>query len=235
MQGISSPSWDEQTIAASVTIRRPVEEVFRFYREFQNLPLFLGDVMAIEPIGPATSRWAIQGPLGIRVHWTMNVTEERTNELIRYETVASPLLRTSWEIHFAPGPAAGETEVREVMKVPLGRLGRAALALIGKFPAEEVAANLHRLKQVVETGRVTDTSYAVAGKFAQDTPSQNALRPWAGGVGQPGRAQKSKNSFLRQILWWLASIFGPRRCAHGRQRADTSPSAQRLPRHEWKQ
>ncbi len=41
------------------------------------------------------------------------------------------------------------------------------IALLGKFPAEEVASNLHRLKQVMETGRVTDTSYSVAGKFAQ--------------------------------------------------------------------
>ena len=79
----------------------------------------------------------------------------------------SPGLRTYWEIHFARGPMVGETEVRQVMKAPLGRLGRAALALIGKFPAEEVSANLHRLKQVVETGRVTDTSYSVAGKFAE--------------------------------------------------------------------
>jgi uncharacterized membrane protein len=53
------------------------------------------------------------------------------------------------------------------MKAPLGRLGRAALALIGKFPAEEVSANLNRFKELMETGKVTDTSYSVAGKFAQ--------------------------------------------------------------------
>jgi len=29
------------------------------------------------------------------------MTEEDTNELIRYETVTSPGLRTYWEIHFA--------------------------------------------------------------------------------------------------------------------------------------
>lgn len=97
----------------------------------------------------------------------VKVTEERTNELIRYETLTSLALSTYWEIHFAPGSAAGETEVREVMKAPLGRLGRGALALIGKFPAEEVSSNLNRLKQVMEMGRVTDTSYSVAGKFAQ--------------------------------------------------------------------
>jgi uncharacterized membrane protein len=157
----------QNTIEGRVTIRRSVEDVFRFYRDFRNLPSFLGDVMAVEPIGRATSRWTIQGPVGIRVNWTIRVTEERTNELIRYETVALPGLRTYWEIDFGPGFEAGETEVREVMQLPLGKLGRAALVLIGKFPAKEVSSNLHRLKEVMETGRVTDTSYAVAGKFTQ--------------------------------------------------------------------
>ena len=150
--------------ADSVIIQRPVAEVFGFYRDLRNLPSFLGDVMAIEQVDSATYLWTIQGPLGIRGHWTTTVTEERANELIRYET-AGP--GSSWEFHFAPGPQAGSTEVREVMKAPLGRIGRLALALIGKFPREEVSANLHRLKQIMETGHVTDRSYAVSGKFGR--------------------------------------------------------------------
>jgi uncharacterized membrane protein len=157
----------ESAIEEGVTIQCAIERVFRFYRDFKNLPSFLGDVMAVEQLGPTTFRWTIQGPLGVRANWTIRVTEERTNELIRYETVALPGLRTYWEVHFARGTDADETEVREVMKAPLGRLGRAALALIGKFPAEEVRSNLQRLKEVMETGRVTNTSYSVPGKFAQ--------------------------------------------------------------------
>jgi uncharacterized membrane protein len=157
----SSPR-DQNTIEASVTIKRAVGEVFRFYRDFKNLPRFLGDVIAVEQIGPATSRWTIQGPLGIRTTWTIEVTDQCLNRLIRYQTVASPGLRTYWEIHFAPGALDGETEVREVMKAPLGRLGRAAFALIGKSPAAEVPSNLHRLKEILETGRVTDMSNSIA-------------------------------------------------------------------------
>ena len=160
------PPPDENTIEESAIIRRPVEEVFSFFRDFKNLPRFLGDVMAVEKLGPATFRWTIQGPLGIRVNSTINVTEERTNELIRYETAGVAGLKGYWEIHFAPASHRGETEVREVMKIPLGRLARVGLALIGKFPAEEVSANLHRLKELLETGKVTDTSYSVPGKFA---------------------------------------------------------------------
>src|SRR5262249_12980110 len=97
MPGTSLPRRDENTIEARVTIQRPVGEVFSFYRDFRNLPRFLGDVMAIEQIGPTTSLWTIQGPLGIRAHWTVKVTDERTNQLICYETVTLPRLRTHWE------------------------------------------------------------------------------------------------------------------------------------------
>lgn len=165
MAGSSFQQQNENTIEGRVTINRPVEKVFEFYRDFKNLPSFLGDVMAIDQIGPATLQWTIQGPLGIKARWTIRVTQERPNRLISYETVSSIVPRTSWDIYFTRGSTADETEVHEVMKVPLGRLGRAALALIGKFPAKEVTANLHRLKEVMETGRVTDTSYAVKGKF----------------------------------------------------------------------
>ena len=159
----------QKMIEASVVIRKPREEVFGFYRDFRNLPRFLGDVMAVEQVDPTASRWTIQGPLGVRLAWTVRVTEARTNELIRYETVSLPLLTTYWEIHFAPGAQPGETEVREAMKAPLGGLGRAMLAVIRKFPDKEVAANLNRLKELMETGSVTDTSYAVAGKFGRRT------------------------------------------------------------------
>jgi uncharacterized membrane protein len=157
----------DDAIEASVVIRRPRDEVFAFYRDFRNLPRFLGDVMAVEPVDPTVSRWTVQGPFGVRVAWTVRVTEERASRLIRYETVNPPLLTTYWDLYFDPGPRAGETEVREVMRMPLGGLGRAALALIGKFPAREVASNLTRLKELMETGRVSDTSYSVAGKFGR--------------------------------------------------------------------
>jgi uncharacterized membrane protein len=159
-----SPPSTQNTIEARIGIARPVGEVFAFYADFGNLPRFLGDVMAVEPTGDDMSRWTIQGPFGIQMHWTIKVTEQRVNELIRYETTSLPVLRARWDVYFSAG-VTGQTDVREVLTAPLGSLGQAALTLIGKPPAKEVAANLNRLKQLLETGQVTDTTYAVPGKF----------------------------------------------------------------------
>jgi uncharacterized membrane protein len=81
MQSDSSTASDKNTIEATVTRRRPVEEVFGFYQDFKNLPTFLGDVIAIEPTGPATSQWTIEGPFGIQAHWTIEVTEQREERI----------------------------------------------------------------------------------------------------------------------------------------------------------
>src|SRR5215468_5539090 len=48
------PTFRPGAFQRDVTIQCSVGEVFRFYRDFKNLPSFLGDVMAIEH-GPATS------------------------------------------------------------------------------------------------------------------------------------------------------------------------------------
>jgi uncharacterized membrane protein len=162
--GDGSPPQDPNTVRASVQIRRSVDEVFAFYRDFANLPRFLGDVMAVEPLAPTLSRWTIQGPFGLRVSWIIKLAEARANEVIRYHTVGFASLSTHWDIQFSPTPD-GETEVREVMTIPFGAAGRAMLMAIGKSPAAEVRANLQRLKEVLETGRVTNTDHAVAGKF----------------------------------------------------------------------
>jgi uncharacterized membrane protein len=151
-------------IEDSIAIERSVEDVFTFYSDFRNLPLFLGDVVLVELTGDRTSRWIIKAPLGFELHWTVVVNEIRSNALIAYaiESVAVP---TRWVISFSPAPRPGATLVREVMSMPGGLMARLALAAIGKPPAREVRANLKRLKELLETGRVTTMDYAVPGKF----------------------------------------------------------------------
>jgi uncharacterized membrane protein len=94
MPGTWPSARSKNGIESSVTIRCPVEELFRFYRHFENLPRFLGDVTDVEQTGSATYRWTVQGPLGIQMHWTIRVTEECANALRCYETVTRPELTT---------------------------------------------------------------------------------------------------------------------------------------------
>jgi uncharacterized membrane protein len=142
------------TVVAEVMIRRPVQDVYGFYQHFANLPRIVGDVIAVEPVNGTTYRWFVAGPLGARTRLLITVTEQRDNQLLRYETRGPAPLRARWRLEFdADGdPAIGPTRVREQLTMPLGGLGRALLALVGKFPEREVGANLSRLKDLLEAG-----------------------------------------------------------------------------------
>jgi uncharacterized membrane protein len=154
-------------IEESITISRPVAEVFAFYRDVRNLPRFLGDVIEVEPIDCRSSRWTIQGPFGMKVRWTSVVTDLLEGAYIFYETT-SGIFKTKWEIYFSEARSPEEAVVREVLIQPGGALGKVALTMIGKHPAGEVHSNLLRLKQLIENGRVADTSNSVPGKFDKE-------------------------------------------------------------------
>jgi len=93
---------------------------------------------------------------------TVTITEQRVNQLIRYQTGGPAPLRGRWELTFTVDSGVGGTHVREQLMVPLGAIGRVVLAVIGKFPDREVAANLTRLKQLLDVSDGSDTPSAAA-------------------------------------------------------------------------
>ena len=155
-------------IEDTVIIDKPISTVFNFYKDFTNLPKFLGDVLSIQYTGPKTSKWTIDVPLGVKdveTHWTATTTEEVQNQHIFYQTGPS-WYTNRWQVYFTDGPKLGQqTTVREVMLEPYSTVTNAVLTMIGKHPEKEVHHNLNRLKQYLETGKVTDMENAVPGKF----------------------------------------------------------------------
>jgi uncharacterized membrane protein len=150
------------SIVAEVDIHRPVGEVFAFLSDPANMPRFLGDVLAVETLTPLRSRWTIGLPFGMRTHWVSEIVENEPDRAFGYRTT-TPGRVTRWRYSFE---ARGEsTRVREQLTLPDGYLPRLALRIARKHPADEVRSNLTRLKQLLETGTITDSSNALPGRF----------------------------------------------------------------------
>lgn len=149
-------------ISAAVEIRRPADEVYAFVSDPANMPRYLGDVTAVEILSPTRSRWTIGLPFGLRSHWISEITEKRPREAFSYRVKIAGHEAT-WLITFTGHGSV--TTVREELTMPRSRLSRAALKITRKNPPAEVASNLNRLKQLLETGTVTDSSNALPGRF----------------------------------------------------------------------
>ncbi len=149
--------WSSAAVtSAAVTIARPREEVYRLWRDFANLPRFMKHVEHIEVVTPHRSRWTVKAPLGKVVNWTSFVTEEIPNERIAWESEGSAEVPNFGWVEFRDAPGDRGTEVRALIayQPPYGEAGRLLNTLFRETPAHQMRDDLHRLKQIMETGEV---------------------------------------------------------------------------------
>ena len=140
-------------VEESVVINRPVVEIYRFWRNFENLPRFMDHLESVTVIDENTSRWVAKGPVGTSIEWDAVIHNEIDDELIAWRTLPGAEVSSAGSVHFTP-VGEGATEVRVVLSYepPAGRLGAAVARLLGEEPSKQVAEDLRRLKQVMDAG-----------------------------------------------------------------------------------
>lgn len=141
-------------IERSITIRRPSNELYAFWRDFQNLPRFLDHLESVTDLGGGRSHWVARGPADVRVEWDSEIVNDIVGQLIAWKTVGNPDVAHAGSVHFTPIPGGQGTEVRMVMDYEPtgGRIAALAAKFIGESPDEKIRDDLKRLKRVIERG-----------------------------------------------------------------------------------
>jgi uncharacterized membrane protein len=136
-----------------VVINRAREDLFRFWRNFENLPRFMDNLESVTRLDDRRSHWVAKGPVGTRVEWDAEIHNEIENELIAWRSLPGSEVDHAGSVHFNP-LADKATEVRVMLRYSpaAGKLGSAAAKLAGEDPARQVADDLRRFKQVTEAG-----------------------------------------------------------------------------------
>jgi uncharacterized membrane protein len=145
-------------VDTSVTVNEPAEELYRFWRDFANLPRFMSHLVSIRTEGER-SHWVARGPAGKTVGWDAEIINERPNELIAWRSLPGSEVANAGSVHFTPAPAGRGTVVRVELKYepPAGRLGAAVAWLFGEEPNRQVREDLRRFKQLMEAGEIPTT------------------------------------------------------------------------------
>ena len=162
----------------SITILKPREEVFRFWRNPENLSRFLKHVEQVRTTGPRTSHWRVKGPAGRTVEWDAEIHHEVENEVIGWRSLEGAMVDHAGSVRFREAPGARGTEVRvELQYNPPGGVLTALLAqLWGEEPSQQIHEDLRRLKQMLETGEAVTVEGQPRGGEQRDAPSAFAQR-----------------------------------------------------------
>ena len=152
-----------QPIRRSTTIARPPAEIYRFWRDFQNLPKFMVHLESVETLDSKRSYWRARSVGGKTFEWNAEIVEDRENELIAWCTVGGSQVAHAGMVRFvaAPGGRGTEVHVEATYDPPGGVFGRAIALVVGQEPSQQIEGDLRRLKQVMETGEVIESDASV--------------------------------------------------------------------------
>lgn len=149
----------------TIMVGRPREEIYRYWRDFENLPHFMSHLESVKATGDNRSHWkAALG--GTTFEWDAEITEDRPNEWIAWRSLPGGDIRNEGSVEFARASGGRETRVKVTLRYdpPGGTLGLTLAKLLGQEPGQQVQEDLRRFKQLMETGEVATTEGQSSGR-----------------------------------------------------------------------
>lgn len=155
----AAPSSNNIDVRQSVTINRSPEELYQFWRNFENLPQFMNHLQSVATIDTTRSHWVAKAPVGTNVAWDAEIISEQENESIAWRSLPDADVPNSGAVRFVPAPHGRGTEVHVTIGYhpPAGALGAAVAKLFGEEPNQQVEEDLRRFKRLMETGEIATT------------------------------------------------------------------------------
>lgn len=146
-------------VKQSITITRPRQEVYAFWRKLENLPRFMRHLEAVIETDAKRSDWRAKAPAGRQVTWTAEITDEAIDERIAWKSLEGADVPNEGSVRFEDAPGGRGTVVRVELSYspPAGALGAFFAKLFGEEPKGQIADDLRRLRSLLETGEVPTT------------------------------------------------------------------------------
>jgi len=154
----------------AITIYRPVSEVYSYWRNLENLPRFMDHLEEVCVTDRFRSHWVARGPLGVHVEWDAEIINDIPPTLLSWKSIGQSDVVSAGSVRFRPaGEHATQVHVKLQYDPPAGKFGATVAWLVGDDPQHQIAEDLRRFKQLLETGEMSTGAYRA-------TPSSQRMR-----------------------------------------------------------
>jgi uncharacterized membrane protein len=137
-------------IQKTLYIDAPVDQVYAFWSNYENFPLFMSHVREVEDLGGGRSRWSVSGPGGVPIEWSAVLTEQVRDQVIAWRSEAGSMLKNAGVIRFIPSGGGTRVNLRFCYHPPAGGAGQAVAELLGSDPRAKLNEDLGRMKALLE-------------------------------------------------------------------------------------
>ncbi|CBN58043.1 MULTISPECIES: SRPBCC family protein [Kamptonema] len=162
----SAENMDNIKVEKTVTIDKSPEELYRFWRDFENLPHFMKHLKSVKVIDDKRSHWIASAPMDNSIEWDAEIINEQENRLIAWASVEGADVDNSGFVRFQPASTGQGTEVKVVIEYnpPGGAITAAFAKLFGEEPKQQIGDDLRRFKQIMETGEIATVEGQSSGR-----------------------------------------------------------------------
>lgn len=141
-------------VRESIRLEVPVEQVYRYWRDLQNLPRFMPHLARVTEAADGTSRWVAAGPAGLEVTWDAEIISEAENKVLAWRSLPGADVVTAGSVNFDRVRDGRSTQVSVHLRYapPAGNAGALIASLFGREPSQTIREDLRRFKQLLEAG-----------------------------------------------------------------------------------
>ena len=153
-----------QRAEESIRVAAPIDQVYQFWRNFENFPLFMSNIEEVRLLSPdgMMSHWKVKGPLGVTGEFDAELTMDQPGKQIGWNSSGGNM-RSTGAVTFSD--TGDHTEIHVVMQwfdVPGGPIGEAASRTL-QNPDQMLEDDLRKFKDLIEAGGVGLTGDTTAG------------------------------------------------------------------------
>jgi uncharacterized membrane protein len=153
---ISVPSDQGTRVDKSISIHKPVEEVYSFWSKLENLPRFMRHLESVKVRDDLHSHWVARTVGEKTLAWDAEIIDRRENQMISWRSTPGSEVEHAGSVWFKPVSAGSGTEIRVELKYlpPAGKGGVLFAKIFGRDAGAEIEEDLYRLKALLETGQL---------------------------------------------------------------------------------
>src|SRR5215210_5684268 len=158
-------------------VNRPPDEVYTFWRRFENLSRFMRHLESVEDLGDGRSHWTAKGPGGMSVEWDATIIADVPGEVITWRSLENSDVDHAGAVRFERAAGGRGTIVKVNFQYnPIGGvIGATVAKLFGEEPEQQLDDDLRRFKQVMEVGEVVVSDATLLGTgYMEQRPGRPA-------------------------------------------------------------
>jgi uncharacterized membrane protein len=151
----SAPS--QLRIRKSLTVNRPAQELYEYWRKLENLPNFMKHVKSVQELGDGQSHWVVNVLNDMELEWDARITEDRPGEMIAWMTMPEAEVQNRGYVKFIPTARGTEVSVSIEYDPPTRMGGRMAGGAVKFIAEQQIKEEIRNFKRLMETGEIPTT------------------------------------------------------------------------------